>query len=352
MKTKSTKKAAATAASLAPLHRCGAEVLLGYVATIADAGPGVHQGDDPESVHRMRVALRRLRSVLPCFHTGLSRPTCARWRKHLRQLAKTLGAARDLDVQLAYVTQFLSQQTTWQERPGVERVRLRLQQRRQALQEPVRQALARLEEKDLLTEMRQTLHQLAEAQHAYTDMHPGRPVYRKTRRAIRQALRALTDYDRDLASPDATATLHAMRLAVKQLRYTMQALRPLYAQTLDESIEAAQTLQTLLGTFHDCDVWAQNAAQWLTEERACTLAYFGYIDPMIPLEPGILALQQDCAQRRPQAYQACVDFWQHTQQQGLWERLRQTLRATRTSPMQDAEPPAQGTAEEHTSAHY
>jgi hypothetical protein len=51
-------------------------------------------GDDPEAVHKMRVATRRLRvfeDLLPLSATDL--------RRELKWLAGTLGAVRDLDVQ-------------------------------------------------------------------------------------------------------------------------------------------------------------------------------------------------------------------------------------------------------------
>ena len=57
---------------------------------------GVAQGTDPESVHQMRVGLRRLRSALGLF--GDVAPCPAELQQELVWLASELGAARDWEV--------------------------------------------------------------------------------------------------------------------------------------------------------------------------------------------------------------------------------------------------------------
>jgi inorganic triphosphatase YgiF len=60
--------------------------------------PGTRQGDDPEDLHDMRVATRRMRAVLrvfgPYLDTGTMRPV----ERGLRRTGRVLGAVRDLDV--------------------------------------------------------------------------------------------------------------------------------------------------------------------------------------------------------------------------------------------------------------
>src|SRR5689334_25019015 len=56
---------------------------------------------DPEGVHSMRVASRRLRSVLRDFMPYLRRRPLASSLKQLRHLADALGEVRDHDVAIA-----------------------------------------------------------------------------------------------------------------------------------------------------------------------------------------------------------------------------------------------------------
>ena len=58
-------------------------------------------GDDPEPVHQMRVALRRLRSAFAMFRPVIACPATAEVAAGLRTLTAALGPARDWDVFLA-----------------------------------------------------------------------------------------------------------------------------------------------------------------------------------------------------------------------------------------------------------
>jgi len=57
--------------------------------------------DAPDAVHAMRVALRRLSAALATFRPTLERTVTEPMREELRWLARTLGAARDAEVQRA-----------------------------------------------------------------------------------------------------------------------------------------------------------------------------------------------------------------------------------------------------------
>ncbi len=74
-------------------------VLRRQLAVIRDKEPGTRLGEDPEELHDMRVATRRLRAALSLFEGVL--PVRAQvFREELGWLGRLLGAVRDLDVQL------------------------------------------------------------------------------------------------------------------------------------------------------------------------------------------------------------------------------------------------------------
>jgi CHAD domain-containing protein len=363
---KSTRKTDATAKArrLAPLSVHGAQTALKYLHTLLAEMDGVRQAEDRECVHRMRVASRRLRSVLPLFATALSRQTCTRWRKQLRRLTRALGAARDTDVQIACVQQFLHDSAGVEEQAGVERLLLRLEQRRQALQGPVVEALERFAARQLAEEMEERLAQVVSQSESYGVDVPGRRVYRRTRKGILKCLNAFEAYAPYIVQPECVKELHAMRIAAKRLRYIMQALAPLYPDELAEPIQAARRCQTKLGDIHDCDVWTDTLPRFLEEEQARTLAYFGSTVPFEPLRAGLLALLHNRQQQRVQDYQEFVTFWEQLQTQGVWAGLRQTLdaAAAEAAPaievpeISDAPRDAAATSEEplvdHTTEHF
>ena len=64
---------------------------------------GAIHGDDPEYVHQMRVATRRLRAALRMFRPELPAGFAAQLVAPMRELTQALGQARDLDVLIAEI---------------------------------------------------------------------------------------------------------------------------------------------------------------------------------------------------------------------------------------------------------
>src|SRR5437667_149209 len=75
-------------------------LVIAYVrrASLMRHDPGVRLGDDPEDVHRARVATRRLRSQLRTFRTLLDTEWANALREDLRWLGSGLGSVRDRQV--------------------------------------------------------------------------------------------------------------------------------------------------------------------------------------------------------------------------------------------------------------
>jgi CHAD domain-containing protein len=264
---------------------------------------------------------------LPLYTTCIARQECTRWRKHLRRLTRALGPARDIDVQLDVVASLRETEGSGFTQAGLERVLVRLQQQRQAVQPHVLRALQRFLDSEVPADLERTWTQVLQTCEPYAAARPGRSAYRTIRKAVLRRLTALEKYAPYVQQPEHIAELHAMRIAAKRLRYTLQAFAPLYAESLAASIQAVHTLQDLLGDIHDCDVWATQLPPFLEAERARTEAYFGDAAPFAALEPGIMVLQQNRARFREQRYQSFVTFWQQSQEQGIWEQLRQALDA-------------------------
>ncbi|WP_106848767.1 CYTH and CHAD domain-containing protein [Blastococcus sp. Marseille-P5729] len=72
-----------------------------------DAGARLHE---PDAVHQMRVAARRLRSVLSSYRDIVGRERSAELRGELKALADSLGGARDSEVMLARLNALLDAQ--------------------------------------------------------------------------------------------------------------------------------------------------------------------------------------------------------------------------------------------------
>jgi inorganic triphosphatase YgiF len=73
-------------------------IMHGCLAHLQENEEGVLQGKDPEFVHQMRVALRRMRSALSLFKDLVSQEHTTTLREELRWLTGELDAARNWDV--------------------------------------------------------------------------------------------------------------------------------------------------------------------------------------------------------------------------------------------------------------
>ena len=93
---------------------------------------GCRLARDIEHVHQARVASRRLRTALRMFEGCFAEEQIEKWRRQVRQLTSRLGAARDADVQVEFLKDFISKVTPAGKglRPGLRRIMLRVMQRR------------------------------------------------------------------------------------------------------------------------------------------------------------------------------------------------------------------------------
>jgi CHAD domain-containing protein len=87
-------------------------VLRRQLAVVLRKEPGTRLGEDPEDLHDMRVATRRMRAALDLFAEVL--PVRAQsYRAELGWLGSVLGAVRDLDVQLEGQAEMTAATSVW-----------------------------------------------------------------------------------------------------------------------------------------------------------------------------------------------------------------------------------------------
>jgi len=88
--------------------RYATEYLLKQISAMRREIPRVLTATDIEHIHRMRVATRRLRSAIPIFSLCFPRKRIRGWRQGLRKTARALGEVRDIDVQIAFLKEYVS----------------------------------------------------------------------------------------------------------------------------------------------------------------------------------------------------------------------------------------------------
>jgi CHAD domain-containing protein len=311
--------------------RLGVTALDTRLAALLREAPGVRGGADPESLHRMRVASRRLRAAAALFAPHWPNAWRPGWDRELRRLTQALGRARDLDVLIAFLSERLAEPGTEPaQRPGLERLRLRLEQRRERRQRRVVNAIDRFAGKTA-SALREFLATAGGSTGAPAPA-PTTTTFTIARSAVATRFEALLALADCVPAADATTQHHEMRIAAKQLRYTLEIFAPLDAEALRPALRATKQLQELLGELHDCDVWAATLPRFLDRERRRTLACCGHLEPFAPLESGVIALREERRRRRAELHAALVRLWDEQAGDGVWARLAGAPRPSREEP--------------------
>jgi len=289
--------------------------------------PGVREAEDIEAVHQMRVYSRRLRAALKVFQPTLPDKKAKRWRKEIRKVTKALGDARDLDVQIEFLDGVLADLDDRKLRPGIQRLRLRLSQRREQVQGRVNRAMDRFEQSEVCQQMSRDLHQMTvDAQLASADMR-SLAVLTAARDRISVQLEDMLAYAPYIDQPELADELHQMRIAAKRLRYTMEVFAPVYDGELDAAIKQVKKVQSLLGDLHDCDVWLEFLPQFTEQERARTQEYFGHLRGFKRLTHGLDYLAQNRAAERNRLHRKFRQTYNEFTEQGAWDGIRETVRS-------------------------
>lgn len=282
----------------------------------------MHEAQDIEFIHRMRVASRRIRSCLPIFEKCFPPKKYRQWRKDIRNITRSLREARDADVQISFLKTYIDKLKEESLRLGADRYFLRLRQHREQMQQRVIKSIDRLLESGVVEDMeklcRKNRMDRAEVNSPET--------YQKALVHITSRLDEIFAHESSVYIPENIKEHHAMRIAVKRLRYTMEVFSPLYEGELDNQIAVCKKLQDILGDMHDCDVWMDYLPQFMEEERAYSRKYFGNDDSFGILEPGLLHLQQYLRERRLAIYKEFVEFWKNIQEQNIWNDLKQFIK--------------------------
>jgi CHAD domain-containing protein len=283
---------------------------------------GLRAAEDIEFVHRARVATRRLRAALRLFGECFPCKQLRRWRKAIGRTTAKLGDARDRDVQIEFLCGILSALGAKECFPGISRLLVEIERDRERLQRKVVKAVDRLEAKGILRHVRRVSKKLVPEEASPAEDVPSPDACTQTRQHILEQLDELLSHQDSLASPDDCERHHAMRIAAKRLRYTLEIARPVYPGRLDEAIEATKRVQSLLGDVHDCDVWAGHLDAFALEERRRLIKLFGHAGRFARLLPGIDYLRQDRRDHRQAVFGQLVAYWAQLGQRRLWDSLR------------------------------
>lgn len=198
--------------------------------------------EDAEFIHQMRVALRRFRSALRTFRPVLPEGFEQVVVPLVRDLARALGGARDWDVLAEKIVG--PARSAFAGDARLDALDAAVGRARQQAREAARQALAAPAHAVFLLDLAARLHlaRNGPAEEALATF-AARRLSRLHKKALALAAAAQE------ADP---ASLHALRIGVKRLRYAMEFFAPLYRErNVRNTLDSLTSLQDTLGALND-----------------------------------------------------------------------------------------------------
>jgi len=245
------------------LHaEAGRKVLRFHLARMLAREPGTRAGIDPEELHGMRVATRRMRAAWRVFGDAYNPDKTKVYRRRLRELAALLGGVRDLDV-LIEATEAYAQAIGGSDLAGLDPLIAGWRSDRDAARER------------LIVELDSKGHRRFVDDYVDFVTSPGRdvlPVETTIPHRVRDtaASRIWTAYEHVRAYEAVlrwadVPTLHELRIAAKRLRYTLEFVREPLGEEAAPLIARVVAMQDHLGFMNDAEVAATMARTFLVE---------------------------------------------------------------------------------------
>jgi len=203
--------------------------------------PGTRLGEDPEELHQMRVASRRLRATIDLFEAALA-PEFAYLKDELRWVGRVLGNVRDLQVQRESLLDLLIGFELPASNPLIEKL---AQDTREA-QAEVASALDSARYRNLVQRMTAAL--------ATEDVVSGEsqsPIQPYAAQAVRDRYKTVRKRASRLRIDSPDAELHKTRIKIKRLRYAAETFQPVFGKRLKPLRDESKSLQDLLGEHQD-----------------------------------------------------------------------------------------------------
>lgn len=285
-------------------------VLRKHFAAMLANEEGTMEGSDPEKLHDMRVATRRMRAAFGVFAKWLPSPF-ASFEKELKWIGGALGEVRDLDVQIQH-------QRDWAGLLGnesdIEPWFAMLTANRESNRNGLISALQSERYAQFVGEFGEALLHPSPAKNEPNILSVAPALIKKRWKKLKSAIDAL-----DGSSPD--QDLHNARILAKRLRYSIEFVAPVYGPAAKETSTAIAGLQDVLGLHQDCTVTKQ-----IVKERL--VKGWKKLPPTTCFELGRLVCHADAIKFEQRAL-VCPTF--DAIRQGPWTVLKELLVAPPTS---------------------
>ncbi|MDA0836998.1 MAG: CHAD domain-containing protein [Planctomycetota bacterium] len=216
------------------------------------------EGIDPEGVHQMRVAVRRIRESLKFFNKFLAQRSLKKIGSDMKWLAQVLGDVRDLDV---YRDNFegYSKIVDKRDRAKLAGYQEELEKQRKQARKRLVRALSIPRYAQLVTRFKRFL-ELGPTQSQF--IQP-RTVAMHGLKLVSKRLKKVVSQGRAITLKTSPEPYHQLRIDCKRLRYACEFFGPVIDQALlGKFVKHLKALQTVLGDHQDACVASERLREF------------------------------------------------------------------------------------------
>jgi len=204
--------------------------------------PGTRLGSDPEELHQMRAAVRRLRAILGAVRDMFDPKWVAGLRSELDWLSTVLGDLRDLDVLREYLGTELASLEPAAQVVGADLMNLVDDQRARA-RAAILAALDGGRYEKLLSRLGHAVRRPRVIAADFSLSTVAADQFKKLRKAVKALPKKPSDAD-----------LHAVRIKVKRARYAAELAQTIVGRPAERFVARTKKLQDILGEYQDAVV--------------------------------------------------------------------------------------------------
>jgi triphosphatase len=229
---------------------------------------------DPDAVHQMRVALRRLRAAISLFKNVVADEQRDKVRSELKWMADQLGQARDLDVYISKVLE--PTRAAHPGEPELDNLLSEYQARRESAYDTVQEMITSSRFLRSVLDVAAWIETGPWMKSAGTDRDPrvvelaAAELNRRWKRVRKQGTRLADMHPEER---------HQVRIEIKKLRYASEFFESLFRQSAARkrqraAMESLEALQEVLGDLNDIAVGAEiTAASAAADNRQARISH-------------------------------------------------------------------------------
>ena len=294
----------------------GCQTLLNLLDGLENNIEGVIENKDIECVHKTRVGSRKLRAAMPLFQHCFPQKTYKKWLKQIKKVTCLLGQARDLDVQIEFIENYIKQKPL--DKKFMNTLLADHKDYRKKVQTPVVEGIEKLKDTFILQEISSFCKETISAQPISLDPIG---VLEKAHWHICFKLDDFLSHEKYVHLENANKKHHEMRINAKKLRYTMEFFAPLYENKLKKEIETIKTYQDILGEKHDCEVWMDFIPKFIGKIK--TQNELNKKIDIPNFQRALLEFLNYIKEKRKQQYIQFVNLWDENLKNGFFDKLKE-----------------------------